>query len=69
MEQMKGLSCNDVNSIVEDVQGNMWIGILFGLCKFDKTLQRFASYYASTVNGIGAISSTKGVYVRYPMIH
>lgn len=51
MEQMKGLSCNDVNSIVEDVQGNMWIGTLFGLCKFDKTLQRFASYYAS--DGIG----------------
>ncbi len=51
IEQMNGLSCNDVSSIVEDVQGNMWIGTLFGLCKFDKTLQRFIPYYAS--DGIG----------------
>jgi signal transduction histidine kinase/ligand-binding sensor domain-containing protein/DNA-binding response OmpR family regulator len=51
MESMTGIPCNDASSIMEDVQGNMWIGTLFGLCKFDKTVQRFTAYYAS--DGIG----------------
>ena len=51
MEHMTGLPCNDISSIMEDVQGNMWIGTLFGLCKFNKTGMRFTAYYAS--DGIG----------------
>jgi signal transduction histidine kinase/ligand-binding sensor domain-containing protein/DNA-binding response OmpR family regulator len=51
MESMTGLPCNDMSSIMEDAEGNMWIGTLFGLFKFDRSIQHFISYDAS--DGIG----------------
>ncbi|MDL2221827.1 response regulator [Parabacteroides sp. OttesenSCG-928-N08] len=51
MEKMEGIDSNEVISITEDVQGSLWFGTLFGLFKYDRTVDRFTGYYAS--DGIG----------------
>jgi signal transduction histidine kinase/ligand-binding sensor domain-containing protein/DNA-binding response OmpR family regulator len=48
---VEGISCPDISSITEDISGNIWVGTLFGLSKFDRTTQRFINYYAT--DGIG----------------
>ena len=30
-----GLACNQINSIIDDLQGGIWLGTDFGLCRFD----------------------------------
>lgn len=51
IEKIENISCNEVSSIIEDVQGNIWIGTLYGLSKYDRTINQITNYYA--VDGIG----------------
>ncbi len=41
---MEGVPCTDICSIEEDRQGNMWISTMDGLCKYDRTTQRFIHF-------------------------
>ncbi|MDR1200383.1 MAG: response regulator [Tannerellaceae bacterium] len=51
VKNIKGLTCNDISSILEDAQGNIWIGTPYGLNKYDKTARQVSTYYAH--DGIG----------------
>jgi signal transduction histidine kinase/ligand-binding sensor domain-containing protein/DNA-binding response OmpR family regulator len=44
-----GLSNNDVESVLEDESGNLWIGTGYGLSKFDPETHRIRNYYTSNV--------------------
>ena len=46
-----GLSCQDVTSIEEDRQGNIWISTMNGLCRYDRTVGSFVHYFEA--DGIG----------------
>ncbi|MDR3226440.1 MAG: response regulator [Prevotellaceae bacterium] len=48
---MTGTACNDIASILEDKQNNVWIATLYGLSKYDRTNNKFTNYY--TNDGIG----------------
>jgi ligand-binding sensor domain-containing protein len=51
VKNIKGLTCNDISSILEDAQGNIWIGTPYGLNKYDKITGQISTYYAH--DGIG----------------
>ena len=51
IEAMEGVSCSDISDIQEDAQGNLWVSTLFGLSKYDRTVDKFTNYYKS--DGIG----------------
>lgn len=51
IENLEGIACDDVSSIVEDVQGNIWVSTLYGLSKYDRTINKFTNYYKA--DGIG----------------
>ena len=46
-----GLSCQDVTSIEEDRQGNIWVSTMNGLCRYDRTIGSFVHYFEA--DGIG----------------
>ncbi len=46
-----GTSCSDISGIEEDVEGNIWVSTLYGLCKYDRVTGRFTNWYAA--DGIG----------------
>ena len=41
---IEGLPCQDVTSIEEDLQGNIWVSTMNGLSKYDRTVGRFRHY-------------------------
>lgn len=51
LEAVEGISCRNISSIIEDNEENLWIGTLYGLCKYEKTKNIFYTYYA--YDGIG----------------
>ena len=51
IEAVEGISCNDISDIQEDAQGNIWVSTLYGLSKYDRTVDKFTNYYKS--DGIG----------------
>ena len=51
IQHVEGINCTDISSIIEDISGNIWVGTLSGLSKFDRTTQRFINYYDT--DGIG----------------
>ncbi len=51
VEAMEGMACKDITSITQDVSGNVWVGTLYGLSKYDRTIQKFFNYYQT--DGIG----------------
>ena len=51
MTRIAGLSCSDVGSIEEDRQGNLWIGTMKGLNRWDRKTGRITSLYKA--DGIG----------------
>lgn len=51
IEEMKDIACKEICSVTEDVQGNIWLGTLYGLFKYDRTVNRFTVYYASDGTG------------------
>ncbi|KAA6334599.1 Sensor histidine kinase TmoS, partial [termite gut metagenome] len=51
IEPLPGTACADITGIQEDVQGNVWVSTLYGLSKYDRTVNKFTSYYKS--DGIG----------------
>ena len=46
-----GLPCQDVCSIEEDRQGNIWVSTMHGLARYDRTVSHFVHYFES--DGIG----------------
>ena len=48
---MPGTPCDDICSIEEDQQGNLWISTQNGLAKYDRTVGRFINWFKS--DGIG----------------
>ena len=51
IEVVESAKCNDISDIQEDAQGNIWVSTLFGLRKFDRTVNKF-TYYSKN-DGIG----------------
>lgn len=51
LKPVKGISNKNISSIIEDAEGNLWIGTLYGLSKYDKENNQFYTYYA--YDGIG----------------
>ncbi len=64
IKQVKGINCADISSIIEDISGNIWVGTLFGLSKFDRTTQRFINYYDT--DGIGGNQFNEQSVCRLP---
>ena len=48
---VEGLPCQDVCSIEEDRQGNIWVSTMHGLAKYDRTVGGFVHYFEP--DGIG----------------
>lgn len=51
MERISGILCTDIGSIEEDGQGDIWVGTMYGLSRYDRTAGRVTNYYAA--DGIG----------------
>lgn len=51
LQRMEGLDCEDISSILEDEQGNIWVGTLYGLSKYDRSVDKFTTYHKS--DGLG----------------
>uniref|UniRef100_S0DE81 Putative sensor histidine-kinase response regulator n=1 Tax=termite gut metagenome TaxID=433724 RepID=S0DE81_9ZZZZ len=58
----EGVQCNDISSIAEDALGNLWIGTLDGLFKYDNTVDRFFAYYGN--DGIGGDQFNENCAIR-----
>ncbi len=50
-EPVPGAPCSDICAIQEDRQGNIWVSTMYGLGKYDRTVNEFVNYYAA--DGIG----------------
>ena len=61
---VQGVSCEDIASIQEDRQGNIWVSTLNGLGKWDRTLERFVNYYQE--DGIGGNQFSDRASCIYP---
>ena len=48
---VEGVPCQDICSIEEDRQGNIWVSTMNGLGKYDRTVDRFVNYFEA--DGIG----------------
>ena len=46
-----GTPCPDICSIQEDLQGNLWVSTMNGLCRYDRTVGAFVSYFDSDGTG------------------
>lgn len=51
LEPVPGTACTDISGIEEDFQGNIWVSTLYGLSRYDRTVDKFTHYYAA--DGIG----------------
>ena len=51
IEQVEGAPCQDICSMEEDRQGNIWVSTMNGLARYDRTVGRFVHYFES--DGIG----------------
>ena len=51
LSRVSGTPCQDICAIQEDLQGNLWVSTMNGLCSYDRTVDSFASYFES--DGIG----------------
>ena len=51
LQPVPGTPCDDICSIEEDQQGNLWISTQHGLAKYDRTVGRFINWFKS--DGIG----------------
>lgn len=50
-EAIPGAACTDISAIAEDTYGNIWVSTLYGMSKYDQTVNRFTNYYVA--DGIG----------------
>ncbi|MBR3291680.1 MAG: response regulator [Bacteroidales bacterium] len=50
-EPIPGAPCEDICAIQEDRQGNIWVSTMYGLGRYDRTINEFINYYAA--DGIG----------------
>ncbi|MBO1362864.1 response regulator [Prevotella sp. A2931] len=51
LDAIDGISCSDVAAIIEDNQGNLWVSTMYGLNKYDRTVNKVTQFYVS--DGIG----------------
>ena len=49
--QVKGVPCQDISSLEEDQQGNLWVSTMNGLGKYDRTTGSFTNFFKD--DGIG----------------
>lgn len=64
LRPIPGAPCSDISSIEEDLQGNIWVGTLYGLGKYDRRTERFTNY--SIANGIGGNQFYERASCRLP---
>lgn len=64
LRPVPGAPCSDISSIEEDLQGNIWVGTLYGLGKYDRSTGRFTNY--SIANGIGGNQFYERASCRLP---
>lgn len=64
LRPVPGAPCSDISSIEEDLQGNIWVGTLYGLGKYDRATERFTNY--SIANGIGGNQFYERASCRLP---
>lgn len=46
-----GAPCTDISAIEEDLQGNLWVSTLYGLGKYDRSVDKFINWFEA--DGIG----------------
>ena len=46
-----GAPCPDICAIQEDLQGNLWVSTMNGLCRYDRTVGAFTNYFDSDGTG------------------
>lgn len=51
LTSVPGAPCTDIGSIEEDRMGNLWVSTMYGLGKYDRTVNRFTNYFAA--DGLG----------------
>jgi signal transduction histidine kinase/ligand-binding sensor domain-containing protein/DNA-binding response OmpR family regulator len=51
MIKIHGTACADIASVREDIYGNIWIGTLYGLSKYDRTTEKITNYYIKDGTG------------------
>lgn len=51
LESISGISCSDVAAIIEDNQGNLWVSTMYGLNRYDRTVNKVTQFFTS--DGIG----------------
>lgn len=64
IEPVNGIGCSDISSLTEDISGNIWVGTLFGLSKYDRTSQQFINFYSN--DGIGGNQFNEQSVCRLP---
>ncbi len=51
LKAIDGATCSEISSITEDISGNIWIGTLYGLSKYDRTTGKILNFYQE--DGLG----------------
>ncbi|MDR2809940.1 MAG: response regulator [Tannerellaceae bacterium] len=51
VRKAEGMPCDEISSIIEDSQANIWIGTLYGLVKYNRKENSFITYYSSDGTG------------------
>jgi signal transduction histidine kinase/DNA-binding response OmpR family regulator len=64
VRKSEGIPCDEISSIIEDSQGNIWIGTLYGLTKYNRRENSFITYYSS--DGTGGNQFNEHVVCRLP---
>jgi len=59
-----GVSCLDICAIQEDRQGNVWVSTMYGLNKYDRTIDSFINYFRE--DGIGGDQFSDRASCIYP---
>ncbi|MDR1556879.1 MAG: response regulator [Tannerellaceae bacterium] len=49
--KIEGVPCDEISSISGDPQGNIWLGMLYGLARYDPKEKTFISYYSNDGTG------------------
>ena len=51
LQPVAGLPCQDICSVEEDRQGNLWVSTMHGLARYDRTVNSFVSFFEEDGTG------------------
>ena len=51
MHRVEGLPCSDISAVEEDAQGGIWVSSLYGLSRWDRTVDRWTHYFEEDGTG------------------